>query len=103
MNSSTALEMDYLLCDILKITMDTLDTMPLPVVVKMREIVEPAARDIYEEELLMDSIAFNIMSVLSQEIETLKACSDDKDSEEYRIVVRWLTNRIEGLESGEPV
>ena len=103
MDSSTALEMDYLLCDILKITMDTLDTMPISVVVKMREIVKPAARDIYEEELLMESIAFNIMSVLSQEIETLKACSDDKDSAEYKTVIRWLTNRIEGLENGEPV
>jgi len=100
MDSAKALEMDYLLCDILKITMDTLDTMPLPVVVKMREIVEPASRDIYEEELLMDSISFNIMSVLSQEIETLKACSDDTDSEEYKTVVRWLTKRIEGLENG---
>ena len=48
----------------------------------------------------MDSIAFNIISVLSQEIETLKVCSDDKDSEEYKIVVRWLTKRIEGLENG---
>tara|TARA_R100000963_G_C4608319_1_gene79588 strand:+ start:275 stop:577 length:303 start_codon:yes stop_codon:yes gene_type:complete len=100
MDSAKALEMDYLLCDVLKITMDTLDTIPLHIVTKMREVVEPAARDIYEEELLMDSIAFNIISVLSQEIETLKVCSDDKDSEEYKIVVRWLTKRIEGLENG---
>ena len=100
MDSAKALEMDYLLCDVLKITMDTLDTIPLHIVTKMREVVEPAARDIYEEELLMDSIAFNIISVLSQEIETLKVCSDDKDSEEYKIVVRWLTKRLEGLENG---
>ena len=48
MDSAKALEMDYLLCDVLKITMDTLDTIPLHIVTKMREVVEPAARDIYE-------------------------------------------------------
>jgi len=51
MDSAKALEMDYLLCDVLKITMDTLDTIPLHIVTKMREV---AARDIYEEELLME-------------------------------------------------
>tara|TARA_Y100000310_G_C20270655_1_gene617844 strand:- start:180 stop:326 length:147 start_codon:yes stop_codon:yes gene_type:complete len=42
----------------------------------------------------MDSITFNIISVLNQEIETLEACRKDKDDVEYKIVLRWITNRI---------
>jgi|TARA_R110002126_G_scaffold63704_2_gene163402 hypothetical protein len=38
MDASTALELDYLLCDLLQITMDTLDSYPLSEVIKMREI-----------------------------------------------------------------
>jgi|TARA_R110000751_G_scaffold61421_1_gene127691 hypothetical protein len=41
MDASTALELDYLLCDLLQITMDTLDSYPLSEVIKMREIASP--------------------------------------------------------------
>ena len=46
----------------------------------------------------MNSRIFNIISVLNQEIETLEACRKDKDDTEYKVVLRWLTNRIESLE-----
>ncbi len=47
----------------------------------------------------MDSIAFNIVSVLNQEIETLQLCRTDKDDIEYQIVLRWLNNRVRKLEN----
>ena len=92
MDSAKALEMDYLLCDVLKITMDTLDTIPLHIVTKMREVVE------YEEELLMHSTVFNKISILKQEIELLEVCREDKNNIEYEIVMKWLKNRVENLE-----
>jgi hypothetical protein len=46
----------------------------------------------------MNSKVFNIISVLNQEIETLKACRQDKEDIEYKVVLRWLTNRIKSLE-----
>ena len=54
MDSSKALEMDYLLCDILKITMEELDEVPLPIVIAWRKTAAIYARDLYEEELLMN-------------------------------------------------
>ena len=99
MDSSTALEMDYLLCDILKITMDKLDEVPLPIVIAWRKSAATYAKDIYEEELLMNSITFNTISVLNQEIETMKLCRKDKDDIEYSMVLRWLENRIKILEA----
>jgi|TARA_Y100000296_G_scaffold65075_1_gene76514 hypothetical protein len=47
----------------------------------------------------MDSIAFNTVSVLKQEIETLQLCRTDKDDIEYQIVLRWLNNRVRKLEN----
>ena len=99
MDSSKALEMDYLLCDILKITMEKLNEVPLPIRVAWRKTAAIYARDIYEEELLMNSITFNTISVLNQEIETMKLCRKDKDDIEYKMVLRWLTNRVRELEN----
>jgi hypothetical protein len=99
MDSSRELEMDYLLCDILKITMDKLNEVPLPVLTNWRKTAAKYARDIYEEELLMNSITFNTVSVLNQEIETMELCRKDKDDIEYKMVLRWLTNRIRELEN----
>ena len=47
----------------------------------------------------MDSIAFNIVSVLNQEIETLQLSRTEKDDIEYQIVLRWLNNRVRKLEN----
>ena len=47
----------------------------------------------------MDSIAFNIVSVLNQEIETLEVCRNDKYNMEYQVVIRWLNNRVRELEN----
>ncbi len=47
----------------------------------------------------MDSIAFNIVSVLKQEIETLEVCRNDKYNMEYQVVIRWLNNRVRELEN----
>ncbi len=47
----------------------------------------------------MDSIAFNIISVLKQEIETLEVCRNDKYNMEYQVVIRWLNNRVRELEN----
>ena len=99
MDRSKRLEMDYLLCDILKITMDKLNEVPLPVLTNWRKTAAKYARDIYEEELLMNSITFNTVSVLNQEIETMELCRKDKDDIEYKMVLRWLTNRIRELEN----
>ena len=99
MDRSKRLEIDYLLCDILKITMDKLNEVPLPVLTKWRKTAAAHARDIYEEELLMNSITFNTISVLNQEIETMKLCRKDKDDIEYKMVLRWLTNRVRELEN----
>ena len=99
MDSSRALEMDYLLCDILKITMDKLNEVPLPVLTKWRKTASAHARDIYEEELLMNSITFNTISVLNQEIETMELCRKDKEDIEYKVVLRWLNNRVTSLEN----
>ena len=99
MDRSRELEMDYLLCDILKITMDKLNEVPLPVLTNWRKSAATHARDIYEEELLMNSITFNTVSVLNQEIETMELCRKDKDDIEYKMVLRWLTNRIRELEN----
>ena len=99
MDRSKTLEMDYLLCDILKITMDKLNEVPLPVLTNWRKTAATYARDIYEEELLMNSITFNTISVLNQEIETMELCRKDKDDIEYKMVLRWLTNRIRELEN----
>ena len=46
----------------------------------------------------MDSNTFNIVFVLKQEIEILELCRTDKDDIEYKMVMRWLTNRIIDLE-----
>lgn len=46
----------------------------------------------------MDSNTFNIIFVLKQEIEILELCRTDKDDIEYKMVMRWLTNRIIDLE-----
>jgi hypothetical protein len=46
----------------------------------------------------MDSNTFNIVFVLKQEIEILELCRTDKDDVEYKMVMRWLTNRIIALE-----
>ena len=42
----------------------------------------------------MDSNTFNIIFILKQEIEILELCRTDKDDIEYKMVMRWLTNRI---------
>ena len=47
----------------------------------------------------MDSMAFNIVSVLKQEIETLEVCRNDKYNMEYQVVIRWLNNRVRELEN----
>ena len=47
----------------------------------------------------MDSMAFNTVSVLKQEIETLEVCRNDKYNMEYQIVLRWLNNRVRELEN----
>ena len=105
MDRSKTLEMDYLLCDILKITMDKLDEVPLPIVIAWRKTAAIYARDMYEQELLMNSITFNTISVLNQEIETMELCKKDKEEMkyykemEYTVVLRWLTNRIIELEN----
>tara|TARA_R110000737_G_scaffold290297_2_gene296859 strand:+ start:660 stop:1058 length:399 start_codon:yes stop_codon:yes gene_type:complete len=99
MDSAKALEMDYLLCDILKITMEKLKEVPLPIVVAWRKTASNYSRDLYEEESLMNSITFNTISVLSQEIETIEFCRKDKDDIEYKVVLRWLNNRIIELEN----
>ena len=99
MDRSKTLEMDYLLCDILKITMDKLDEVPLPIVIAWRKTASNYSRDLYEEESLMNSITFNTISVLSQEIETMEFCRKDKDDIEYKMILRWLTNRIKDLEN----
>jgi hypothetical protein len=46
----------------------------------------------------MHSTVFNKISVLKQEIEILELCRTDKDDIEYKIIMRWLTNRIIDLE-----
>jgi|TARA_R110002110_G_scaffold198766_2_gene409353 hypothetical protein len=46
----------------------------------------------------MDSNTFNIIFILKQEIEILELCRTDKDDIEYKMVMRWLTNRIIDLE-----
>jgi hypothetical protein len=46
----------------------------------------------------MDSNTFNKISVLKQEIEILELCRTDKDDVEYKMLMRWLTNRIIDLE-----
>ena len=46
----------------------------------------------------MDSNTFNTVFVLKQEIELLELCRTDKDDVEYKMVMRWLTNRIIDLE-----
>jgi hypothetical protein len=46
----------------------------------------------------MDSNTFNIIFVLKQEIEILELCRTDKDDIEYKMLMRWLTNRIIDLE-----
>jgi hypothetical protein len=46
----------------------------------------------------MDSNTFNIVFVLKQEIEILELCRTDKDDVEYKMLMRWLTNRIIDLE-----
>ena len=99
MDSSRELEMDYLLCDLLKITMDKLNEVPLPELTNWRKSAATHARDIYEEELLMNSITFNTISVLNQEIETMELCRKDKEDIEYKVVLRWLNSRITSLEN----
>ena len=47
----------------------------------------------------MDSMAFNTVSVLKQEIETLEVCRNDKYNMEYQVVIRWLKNRVHDLEN----
>ena len=46
----------------------------------------------------MDSNTFNTVFVLKQEIEILELCRKDKDDVEYKMLMRWLTNRIIDLE-----
>ena len=46
----------------------------------------------------MDSNTFNIIFILKQEIEILELCRTDKDDIEYKMLMRWLTNRIIDLE-----
>ena len=46
----------------------------------------------------MDSNTFNKISVLKQEIEILELCRTDEDDVEYKIVLRWINNRINVLE-----
>jgi|TARA_R100000963_G_scaffold34876_1_gene30012 hypothetical protein len=46
----------------------------------------------------MDSNTFNTVFVLKQEIELLELCRTDKDDVEYKMLMRWLTNRIIDLE-----
>ena len=46
----------------------------------------------------MDSNTFNIIFILKQEIAILALCRTDKDDIEYKMVMRWLTNRIIDLE-----
>jgi len=46
----------------------------------------------------MHSTVFNKISVLKQEIEILELCRTDQDDIEYKIIMRWLTNRIIDLE-----
>ena len=99
MNKDEVVKMNYLLCDVLTITMDLLNEVPLPVLTKWRKTAAAHARDIYEEELLMNSITFNTISVLNQEMETMKLCRKDKDDIEYKMVLRWLTNRVRELEN----
>jgi hypothetical protein len=100
MDKDEKLKMDYLLCDLLKTTTNQLnEEIPLTLLNVWRKIASRYSRDLYEEELLMNSITFNIISVLNQEIETMKMCRKDKDDIEYKMVLRWLTNRIKELEN----
>ena len=46
----------------------------------------------------MDSNTFNTVFVLKQEIEILELCRTDKDDVDYKMLMRWLTNRIIDLE-----
>ena len=46
----------------------------------------------------MHSIVFYQISVLKQEIELLEVCREDKNNIEYKIVMKWLRNRVENLE-----
>jgi len=46
----------------------------------------------------MDSNTFNTVFVLKQEIEILELCRTDKNDVEYKMLMRWLTNRIIDLE-----
>jgi hypothetical protein len=75
MDASTALELDYLLCDLLQITMDTLDSYPLSEVIKMREIASPILH--WDEKYVSSSD--------EEEKNRAKICSDltKKVSQEY--------------------
>ena len=96
MNKDEVVKMNYLLCDVLKITMDQLDDVPLPVINDWRKIASKYSRDVYEEELYINSTLFNVISVLNVEIETLKATKDKVEN--YETVLSYLSNRVEELE-----